>query len=99
VRNPSATRITFYLLTDPETADRIADRGFAGAGVWSQHAAVTLFDQPIAGSGGAVMRVSLTHEAARELQRHRVEGADDATQTFAAPLHLLENAYVVRIAE
>lgn len=99
MKNPSAKRVTFYVFTDPETADKVADRGFAGVGVWSDNATVTLFDQPLAGSGGAVLRVGLTQDAARELEKHLVDADAADGRTYAAPLSLLDGAYIARVSE
>ena len=98
MKNPSPSQVTFYGFTDPETADKVIASGYAGAGVWTPGATVALFDRPPSGVGrGAVLRVSLPPDAAREVLKHPSYSIDEDERHFAAPLELLRDAYIVRM--
>ena len=88
-----------YLLTDPDTADRIIGRGFAGSGMWSPQATVTLLDRVPGDLGGSVVRISLAPDQAKAAIACAVDALDDEFRRFVVPLELLKNAYVALFTE
>ena len=91
--------MTFYLLTEPETAQKIADRGFLNAGVWSSQSTVTLLDQVPPDAVSGVLRVKLPPDAAQEALRREASDPGEGFRKFLVPLVLLKDAGVALAAE
>lgn len=97
--NPTGPQPVFYLLTEPDTARKIADRGFADAGVWSAQSTVTLLDHVPGDIGGGILRVSLPPAAAQEAMRREASDPGEEYRKFLVPLELLRDAYVVHVGQ
>jgi hypothetical protein len=91
--------MTFYLLTEPETARKIAERGFVNAGVWSSQSTVTLLDQLPDDGGNGVLRVKLPPDAAQEALRREASDPGDGYRKFLVPFALLKDAGVALAAD
>lgn len=89
----------FFLLTDPETAQKVADRGFVASGVWSPLSAVTLMNQVPRDSEGAIVRVSLAPELVPAAMRDEQSDPSADYRKFFVPLTLLRHAYVTLMTE
>jgi hypothetical protein len=87
----------FYYLTDPATAQKLADRGFADAGVWSHQSTVTLMDNVPGDTGGGILRVSLTSSEGAAVCRHESSDPSEGYRKFLVPLELLTSAYVALV--
>lgn len=89
----------FFLLTDAETAQKVAHQGFAASGVWSPGSVVTLMNQVPGDRDGAIVRVSLAPELVPAAMRdeHSEPGAD--YRRFLVPLTLLRHAYLTLMTE
>ncbi len=89
----------FYYLTDPESAQRIADVGFAASGIWSPYSTVTLIDQVPGNAGGGILRVSLAPADAAETMRREASDPGEGYRKFLVPMNLLKYASVALEAD
>ena len=89
----------FYYLTDPESARRIADVGFAESGIWSPYSTVTLIDQVPGDTGGGILRIGLAPADAAETMRREASDPGEGYRKFLVPMNLLKYADVALVAD
>ena len=89
-------RFVFFLLAEPDEAERIAERGLTAAGVWNAGHTVTLLDRAPEALGGGVLRVVLPAETAEEVLRRESSESGEGFRKFSVPLALLADAHVSR---
>jgi len=89
----------FYYLTDPESAQRIADVGFAESGIWSPYSTVTLIDQVPSNTGGGILRIGLAPADAAETMRRESSDPGEGYRKFLVPMDMLKNASVAIVPD